>query len=299
MELRRIEVDHSQKESLQYIDPTFPFEIWTDDYSMFIEHTLNCHWHPEFEFGVMLSGELDYYIGGMHYRLKAGDCIFINSNTLHTATQAKGCEKAVMYIIAFSASLIVNNMDSLLYQKYFQPILGKGIQGDLISKESDAGRSIYQGLQEIYALNNQVSGYELRCLSLLCTIWNHTIIYLSQNASFELNKKSDQRNEERAKAILEYIRVHFADDLSIDQIAQSIPISRSECFRCFKRFTNKTPIEYLTEYRLAQASKMLMETQNDITHISASCGFCTSSYFCKLFRKKYGLSPAQYRKKYN
>lgn len=297
MELRRVEVDHSQKESLQYKDPTFPFEVWTDDYSMFIEHTLNCHWHPEFEFGVMLSGELDYYIGGMHYRLKPGDCIFINSNTMHTAVQAKDCEKAVMYIVAFSASLIASSMESQLYREYFQPILGKGIQGGMISTESDTGHNIRTGLQEIYSLNEHEPGYELRCLSLLCTVWMHTIAYLSQNNPAVFDKKSDHQNEERAKAILEYIRTHFAETISIDQISQSIHVSRSECFRCFKRFTNKTPVEYLTEYRLARAAEMLMETQNDITQISASCGFCTSSYFCKLFRKKYGRSPAQYRKR--
>ncbi len=66
MELRRIKVDRNFRERIQYKDAFFPVDIWTDEYRMFVDHTLNCHWHGEFEYGFVLSGELDYYINETH-----------------------------------------------------------------------------------------------------------------------------------------------------------------------------------------------------------------------------------------
>ena len=60
-------------------------------------------------------------------------------------------------------------------------------------------------------------------------------------------------------------------------------ISRSECFRYFKKFINKNPMEFTNEFRLSKASELLLETDKSIEFISSSCGFNSSSYFCKIF----------------
>ncbi|HPJ00729.1 MAG TPA: helix-turn-helix transcriptional regulator [Enterococcus sp.] len=73
-------------------------------------------------------------------------------------------------------------------------------------------------------------------------------------------------------------------------------VSRSECFRCFKKFTNKKPMEYINEYRLFQASKLLKLTPLSIEEITKKCGFSTSSYFGKQFKEVYGVTPLHYRK---
>ena len=75
-------------------------------------------------------------------------------------------------------------------------------------------------------------------------------------------------------------------------------LSRSECFRCFKQFTHKTPTEYINEYRLTHAVRMLTESSASISDISCACGFSSSSYFCKLFKKMYNVTPMQYRNKF-
>ena len=52
--------DHTMRELFEYPDPSVPFIVWTGDFRTFIDHTIDCHWHNEFEYGVLLSGELDY-----------------------------------------------------------------------------------------------------------------------------------------------------------------------------------------------------------------------------------------------
>ncbi len=294
--MRKIEIDRSMKESLLYKDAAFPLEIWTDDYTLLADHTLNCHWHHEYEYGIVLEGELDYFLNGKKLKLKEGDCVFVNSNSLHMAEQSDGCEKAVMYIVAFPYTLVTNNIESTIYRKYFNSLLGKKMSGFQVFPDSQEGKNIVSVLDQLYRLAETEDGYELICLGLICQLWNATRKYMAQMDSLPLYEKLNKQDEERAKIILHYMREHFAENISVETIIDNCNISRSECFRCFKRFANKTPVEYLNEYRLAQAAKKLLETSAPITEIALDCGFSTSSYFCKLFRQKYKESPLQYRK---
>ena len=294
MELRWIEVDRNLREHIYYKDSTFPVDIWKDDYNTFVNTTLNCHWHNAFEYGVVLSGELDYFINGVHMRLQAGDCVFINTNTMHMARQCKGCNDAVMFTIVFPPSLFTGGTDSSIYRKYFQPIVGKPVHGFKV-EDNTYRQTIVEGLNEIYSLQDTEYGYELRCLALIAQVWNATVNYISEcgNSFIEINQQ--HRNEEKAKHILSYIHEHYMENISVDDIARHAGISRSACFRCFRRFTNKKPVEYINEYRLAHAAKMLKETNDTIAEICTACGFSSSSYFGKLFREKYAVTPLKYR----
>ena len=100
---------------------------------------------------------------------------------------------------------------------------------------------------------------------------------------------SNSENEQKVKDILCYICEHYADDIRIEDLVRYAHISRSECFRCFKQYFNKSPIVYLTEYRLSHATKLLMKTEKSITEIATLCGFSTASYFGKQFKKLYGI----------
>lgn len=64
--MRIFQVNQDLRETLTYQGLGFPIECCIDDYSLLPQHTLSCHWHYEFEFGMLLSGTLDYYIGGEH-----------------------------------------------------------------------------------------------------------------------------------------------------------------------------------------------------------------------------------------
>lgn len=290
-----VKVDRGLREHMEFRDKTFPVDVWADRYDTFVDKTLNCHWHPEFEFGVLACGSLDYYINGTHMRLHADDCVFVNANTMHMATQAKGTQNAVIYGVAFPASLFVANTGSTVYQKYFEPVIGKPIQGFVIPRGDAAGREVARLIREVYGLDSGAFGYELHCLSLLHTLWSTSLAYINGKQPGLLAQTAGRKDETRAKDILSYIHGHYAESITIADIARHASVSRSECFRCFKRFTGKNPMEYVIEYRLACAAKLLMETGLPVTEVGAACGFGSTSYFGKLFRACYGCSPSQYR----
>jgi transcriptional regulator GlxA family with amidase domain len=152
----------------------------------------------------------------------------------------------------------------------------------------------------ILEINNLIHtefGFELSCLSIITRLWKDVLVHISDNEPDFLQNKVNIKNESRMRKILSYIHENYAENITINNIANHANISRRECFRCFKHFTNKNPVEYINEYRLACASRLLIESALSITEVGMACGFNNSSYFGKLFRDKYGMSPRQYRYK--
>ena len=97
------------------------------DFSTFADHSLVCHWHNEFEYDLLLSGTLDYYIDGKNIRATSGDVVFINANSMHMATQV-GNENAVIYTVSFLPSLLNGSFGTTFFKKYFQPILQSSVK---------------------------------------------------------------------------------------------------------------------------------------------------------------------------
>jgi len=279
-------------------DNTFPFSVKTDIYKYFIDNTLNCHWHQDFEFGILLAGAVDLYINDAHIKLRKGDGYFINSNILHTSKQAKNeyNEDAVMAVLTFPAFLLAADISSVIYEKYFAPLLDTRIEGFKIIEENQFGKEIKILLKEIYELESSVFGYELECQKYLNQLWFLTLRYIKDNKSDLLYRTDDMRQIERMKKILSYIHEHYSEKITAQDIANHIGVSRGECFRCFRRFMNKNLVEYINEYRLQRAAVLLRETEITVIDIGIKCGFDNASYFGKIFREIYRVTPYQYRK---
>ena len=65
----------------------------------------------------------------------------------------------------------------------------------------------------------------------------------------------------------------------------------------FKKVMGTSFIDYLNEYRLSMASRLLLTTSDNILEIAAECGYDNLSYFNRLFKKKFGVTPSAYRNK--
>ena len=106
----------------------------------------------------------------------------------------------------------------------------------------------------------------------------------------------------RINSAMEFIESHYADPLTLDDIASHIYVGREECCRCFKRALKLSPFEYLTRFRLEKALEWLGQKETasqTISELAALAGFNNPSYFAKLFRETFHCTPSQYRKKMN
>lgn len=94
---------------------------------------------------------------------------------------------------------------------------------------------------------------------------------------------------------LEHIRKGFAEPLNLDELAGLCSISTSYFIRCFKKYLNCTPHEYLLLYRLRQAKNLLLSTPDSVEGIADTCGFNSPSHFARAFKKVNQMTPSEFR----
>ena len=97
---------------------------------------------------------------------------------------------------------------------------------------------------------------------------------------------------------LDYVAQHFGEeDLSVSQIADYLHFSAAYLNVLFKQEMKVTIKQYLSNYRLERARKLLEKDFDKITEIAEKCGYANGNYFAKVFKEATGMTPAEYRKK--
>ncbi len=99
----------------------------------------------------------------------------------------------------------------------------------------------------------------------------------------------------RLQKMLSYIYEHYAEAVTLEDIAGAANISRSEAGRCFNAYMECSPVDALIQYRLQTAHSLLKDTTMTLQEISYSCGFNSVNYFSRRFRQIYGYTPGQAR----
>lgn len=97
------------------------------------------------------------------------------------------------------------------------------------------------------------------------------------------------------QAMIQYIQMHFERPITLADIAGAANISKNTALRYFQENIGISPVEYLMQYRLNNACKMLRETSEKITYIAGCAGYDNVSYFNRIFKKYVGKTPSQYR----
>ena len=95
---------------------------------------------------------------------------------------------------------------------------------------------------------------------------------------------------------LMHIRKHFAEPLSVEDLARLTNVSAVHFTRLFRRETGRSPHEYLLLVRMNHARRLLTDTTDSIEVISELCGFASSPHFIRMFKKRNGFTPLQFRK---
>ena len=93
---------------------------------------------------------------------------------------------------------------------------------------------------------------------------------------------------------IKYIQFNYFHDVSIDDIAKAVGVSRSHLYRVFMANVGQSPIDYLTNYRISEACYLLKNSQLSIAEIAVSVGFFDQFYFSRVFKKAKGVPPSRY-----
>ena len=99
-----------------------------------------------------------------------------------------------------------------------------------------------------------------------------------------------------AKAV-SYIENHFDESISVAKLAELSYYSERHFMRIFKNTYDCSPIEYIINLRINRACALLKGLNLTISETAEKCGFDDVNYFSRLFKKKIGVSPSEFRKK--
>ena len=237
----------------------YPVHVYFIELAKMYMQRIRWHWHPEFEVIIVNHGEADFFTDDKKIRLKAGQGILINQNTMHSIQSADPDASCNLYSTIFHPSFLFGYGNTVMSGKYLSPILSSPVFRTMLLDEQDpVAEKILDAINSVIAVNmTKKYGYELVTKSYLCQLWVTLLEnVIPQNVKTYKNG-SLSLDESRVKEAILYIESHYAEHITLDELASSIHISKSECCRCFKRTLELTPIEYLMKYRIFRAASKI------------------------------------------
>lgn len=250
------------------------------------------HWHNDVELIRVITGKLHCHVNHSDFLLHPGELCFINLRQLHRVynTEKEPCELEVLTV---SPELFSQNKK--LYKTYILPVIndesfthvrveGKNGFVKIIERMMDE-------LQEIAA--EKPVGYELEAAGYIHLIFRRLyMIYSEPREQPPLD--NDVSLQRRMTA---YIYEHYSEKITLEDIARSGAVSPSKCAALFRKYTQKSPVNFLISYRLEMGSKLLNNTGKAISEIAQDCGFAQQSYFNRMFLREFGCTPKEWRKR--
>lgn len=296
MQRLTLSVDHNLYERTLHGTRGYPLKLYTTEVAGYEAGQVPWHWHNEVELVVVLRGQPCYHIGEETVTLQEGEGIFINANILHMIDQAPGGQ-AVILAILFEPAFICGQPGSDIAKKYVDPVTSCAELPFLRLRPQTGWQAELLDLLNTAGAAEQAGGYgsELSVRNALSSFWRTLAINTRHltGASAESKVSPDNR---RIKQMMQFIQSNYAGAVTLDQIAAAARVSVSECCRCFGRTLGMTPFEYLLQYRVNAAARLLVDTPCTVTEIAHDVGFETPSYFGKKFKARFGCTPSQYRK---
>ncbi|WP_436854400.1 AraC family transcriptional regulator [Staphylococcus caeli] len=282
-------IESNGEERIQYEDRNWKHIVLKTKLNEMTMGYIPIHWHRALQFVFVIKGQLKIIIGNKEKLLDKGDGIFINSDIVHEIQEIEQFSEFYCWNIGIPE--VTNYME----YKYINQIVQQAqdvpyiylsqwnvYHNRLLNIVETVGK-IYNEKEQYFELDIMMHFYHtLKCL-----------LYIMDHEPNDFTYKFDGR----IKQVMLYIQQHFSEKVTLKHLSQLIYLSEAETIKLFKKNVKQTPFEYLTKYRLEQSMYMLKrDEQYTITEIGMACGFSTTSYFIKVFKEAYQMTPKQYQK---
>lgn len=109
--------------------------------------------------------------------------------------------------------------------------------------------------------------------------------------------RSESKSSYYVNEAMTYIHCHYMSNITIDDVAKHLGLSRTHLGRLFKKLIGQPPQKYLTNYRISKAVELMHTTELPLSEIAAQVGYSNQLYFSKVFHSIYGMPPSVWRQK--
>lgn len=280
-----------QKEDAKHGESFFPLQKY---HTILNENfpVITTHWHEEAEFTMITEGSGLYQVNLVDYTVEAGDLLFIPPLILHSITRDPNLDfYSETYV--FHMNFLGGNSTDICSTRYLTPLANqKFTMPYLIRKDHPAYNSLRKIFGQINSLYNSAAiGYELAMKALFLQIIFLLLQYSEKNLSSDTGTPSD-----KLKLVLDYIELHYAESLTVSELAKLCYFSDYHFMRFFKKHMSMTCMEYINNLRLEKSVELFEQGNSSILDVSLSVGFHNLSYFHRAFKKKYHMTPLSFLK---
>lgn len=191
--------------------------------------------------------------------------------------------------ILYSAKKCDMNESSLLVDDFLSALRENRSTGKMLLNRffSEASHVLYQTMPSGSVTNFTDSDSLLQTKSYLLSLLGGIVAYTTDKCSCS--------EDEVAKKVIEIIEKKYADELDLKLISEEIHLTPYYIGNIFKKYTGKQFSQYLNDYRIDKAKEILQSSKIKVGHLAEAVGIRNSSYFCVLFKNRFGISPGDYK----
>ena len=284
----KLQIRRNMMEEVEGLHNEYPYAFHHTDMR---ETTVPWHWHEALEFGYVVEGRVKISTTTRTLTLEKGEAYFTNSNAL---TAVENIDNCILDSHLFHPVFLGGHFKSVYETKYLNPVTqNRNLELLPFRAENQTQKHILQKLCQLSSLQSK-QNVEFQTRNLLSEIW----LLLLEELTHTRLKTVPAKNQDRILTMLSYIQENYARKITLQEIADASAVSTRECLRCFRASIQQSPMEYLVEYRIQVAAKLLETTDLSVTEIAMRTGWGSNSYFTKMFHQIRGKTPNLYRKDY-
>lgn len=283
------------RENIIHGSSKFPLVCYTNKRSDTYSTYYNSHWQKEVEIIFVDKGSLIVMADTVPVTVESPAIVLVPSKTVHSLTlPAESEQRYLLFNPEIVRFAYYDPMQSAIFDDLYNS--AKGIR--VFGKEHR--EYIFKALKSFdYIFNNFSSKQEQVQFSVKIELLSLLSILQMAGALDEILIPTafEKNRQKKLKDLIIWIQEHHSGPLSIADAAAKMNFSESYFCRFFKKATHMSFTEYVNDYRLSQAADEILSGAESISEIASKHGFDNESYFFRIFKKKYGVTPLNYRKK--
>ncbi|WP_035335433.1 AraC family transcriptional regulator [Dokdonia sp. PRO95] len=263
-------------------------------YQRFDEHHINdnslWHYHPEIELVYVNGGTGRRQVGSNLSYYTWGTLILVGSNLPHCGFTDELTGNKSETVIHMKKDFLGDTFFNLPEMAAIKRLLQVAQRGIVFSGETkNRVGAMMESMEHQSDFNRLMT--QITVLNELATTKEFRIL----NADgFSL--LSDVKDNNRINEVFNYVKTHFKEEIPLEKMADITNLTIPSFCRYFKKITHKTFTQFVNEYRLVHASRLLAEQPMSITQVCFESGFNNFSHFNKKFKAFTGQNPSDYRK---
>ena len=244
---------------------------------------------------VFHKGACRFSIEGADFDFARGDIALIPAGTFYRPHTDSICEYTFFHFDGEFAPCTAEDIvpfDAAIGGKPFYGL----IRPDAPTLVFDYKVSLGAQMQDVELLLRKCTDAQRRYggkLSLLLSLhFSEMMFYISQ--SFCEQFKENVRVPAPVSRIVSYINDHYTQNITLEDICKDTELTKQYCMRVFKRYMHMTIGDYILDLRMRHAAYLLRSTYMNVNQAADYLGFSSTSYFSRVFKKYYGVSPSEY-----